>query len=280
MKIALISARPKIGDKKANLKTMEHYIKTTKADFYVFGEMFLSGYPCKDNIKNLAETLQGPSISQMKKIAQHHQCYIVFGMPLHDENVKGLIYNSAILLHPNGTVNHYNKRCLVNFGPFEEKLFFDQGEESNVFQTAYGTIGLFICYDLFFPEIPKSFALQGADILICISASPSTTRQYFEALLPARALENTTFIAYSNIVGPQEELVFWGGSQLYDPLGNLLIKAPYFKESIITQTIDTNIIKTARANRPVLRDIPAEIYQDLYSFSRFHKKKNITMAHE
>lgn len=273
MKIALVSARPKIADKKSNLKTMENYIKKTKADFYVFGEMFLSGYPCKDEFRNLAEARNGPSIKQMKKIAKEKKCYIVFGMPLKDGKVEGLIYNSAILIHPNGKVDHYNKRFLIAFGPFEEKIFFDEGEESNVFKTKFGKIGMFICYDLFFPEITKALSLQGADILICISASPSTTRKYFETLLPARAIENTAFLVYANIVGSQEDLSLWGGSQIYDPLGKLLIKAPYFKESIITYDINLKKLKTARANRPVLRDIRPEIYQDLYNISRFHKKK-------
>jgi len=272
MKIALISARPKIADKKSNIKTMENYIKKTKADFYVFGEMFLTGYPCKDEFRNLAETKTGPSITYMKKIAKIKNCYIVFGMPLLDEKVEGLIYNSAILIHPNGKVDNYNKRFLITFGPFEEKIFFDEGEESKVFNTKFGKIGMFICYDIFFPEITKALSLQGADILICISASPSTTRKYFETLIPARAIENTSYLVYVNIVGTQEDLILWGGSQIYDPLGNILIKAPYFRESIITYDLDLQEIKTARANRPVLRDIRPEIYNDLYKISRFHKK--------
>jgi len=271
MKIALISARPKIADKTSNLKTIEKYIKNTTADFYVFGEMFLTGYPCKDEFKNLAEKINGPSIQYLKKIVKENNCYLVFGMPLKDDKVEGLIYNSAILIHPDGKVNHYNKRFLITFGPFEEKLFFDEGEESNIFTTKFGKIGLFICYDIFFPEITKALSLQGADLLICVSASPSTTKKYFEMLFPARAIENTCYIAYANIVGSQEGLVLWGGSQLYDPLGALLIKAPYYKESIITYDLDLKNIKTARANRPVLRDIRPEIYQDLYNIARFHR---------
>ena len=274
MKIALISARPKIADKKANLKTMENYIRKTKADFYVFGEMFLSGYPCKDDFKNLAETKQGSSIKQIIKIAKENKSYIVFGMPVKDEKVQGLIYNSAVLIHPSGTVDFYHKRFLVNFGPFEEKLFFDEGESLKVFDTKYGKIGILICYDLFFPEICKAYSLQGADIIICISASPSITRKYFETLLPARAVENTVFMAYVNLVGTQEDLVFWGGSQMYSPMGDLLTKSPYFKENITTCDIDLNQLKIVRANRTVIRDIRPEIYHDLYDFSRYHMKKD------
>jgi len=274
MKLALISARPNIADKTKNLTIMENYIKKTKADFYIFGEFFLQGDRCRDEIRDVAEPVNGPSITYMKNIAKQKHCYIVFGMPLKDEIVEGLIYNAAVLIHPDGTTDFYKKWFLPNAGPFEEKIFFDQGEHLPVFQTDHGKIGLLICYDLNFPELTRALALQGAELLICISASPSTTRKYFETLLPARALENTVFLAFINIVGNQDDLVYWGGSQAYNPLGNLLVKAPYFKESIVTCDINLKDLEPARARRPVLRDIRPEIYQDLYEFSRFHAKKN------
>ncbi|MCX6670875.1 MAG: carbon-nitrogen hydrolase family protein [Euryarchaeota archaeon] len=275
MKLALISARPTIADKTKNIQTMESYIKKTKADIYVFGEYFLSGDRCKDEFRDLAEPLDGPSIQHLKKIAKTKQCYIVFGMPCKDSTVDGLLYNAAVLIHPNGTVDAYKKWFLPTSGPFEEKIFFDQGEELPVFTTALGKIGLLICYDLNFPEIAKALTLQGADLLICISASPTTTQKYFETLLPARALENTVFIAYVNLAGNQEDLVYWGGSQVYDPLGNLLEKAPYLKESIITCDVNLKLLEPARARRPVLRDIRPEIYQDLYVLSRYHTKQKV-----
>ncbi|UCH72301.1 MAG: carbon-nitrogen hydrolase family protein [Thermoplasmatales archaeon] len=273
MKVALISMRPKIANKKANLQIMEKYISKTKADFYVFGEISLTGYRCKDELRDLAEKENGSSIKYMKKIAEKNKCYVVFGMPLEDNKVEGLIYNSAVLIHPNGKVDIYNKWFLPTFGPFEEKIFFDQGEKLKIFNTKFGKIGIIICYDLFFPELCKAYSLQGAGIIICLSAVPSVNRKYFETLIPARAIENTVFMIYSNLVGTQEDLVFWGGSQIYDPLGNLLAKSPYFKENVTTCKLDLKSIKKARANRPVIRDIRPEIYQDLYDFSRHHTKK-------
>ena len=273
MKLALISAQPTIANKTKNIQIMEKYINKIKADIYIFGEYFLSGDRCKDEFRDLAEPLNGPSIKFLKKIAKNKQCYIVFGMPTKDDKVDGLIYNTSVLIHPNGTVNAYKKWFLPTAGPFEEKIFFDQGEELPIFNTAFGKIGLLICYDLYFPELAKALTLQGAELLICISASPSTTRKYFETLLPARALENTVFVAYVNLAGNQEDLIYWAGSQVYGPLGNLIIKAPYFTESIITCDINLKQLEPARAQRPVLRDIRPEIYQDLYQFSRFHKKK-------
>ena len=270
--MALISMRPKIADKKSNLQKMKNYIDKTKADFYVFGETTLTGYPLKDEIRDQAEKIDGPSIKFMKKIATEKKCYIVFGLPLKNENVEELIHNAAVLIHPDGKVDHYCKWFLTTFGPFEEKIFYDEGESLNIINTKFGKIGLIICYDLFFPELCKAYALQGADLIICISASPSVTRKYFEKLLPARALENTVFMVYVNIVGTQEELIFWGGSQVYDPLGNLIVKSPYFKESITVCDIDFKKIKFVRPNRPVLRDIRPDIYHDLFEISRTHKK--------
>ena len=274
MKLATISMRPKIGDKKENIKKMKNYIKKEKADFYVFGEMSLTGYPLKDEIRDYAEDINGPSIKEIKNIAQQNKCYIVFGMPLKNDKVKGLNYNSAVLVHPNGKIDTYNKWFLPTFGPFEEKIFYDEGNDLTLCSTKYGKIGLIVCYDLFFPELCKAYSQMGADMIICISASPSITRKYFETLLPARAIENTTFMIYSNIVGNQEELVFWGGSQVYDPLSNLIVKGKYFKENIVTCKIDLEKIKIARANRPVLRDIRSDIYMDLYEISRKHKMKD------
>jgi len=273
MNVSIVSMRPEIGKKEKNISTMESYIKKSNADLIVFGEMTLTGYPCKDDLQRLSEPLTGPSIIQLKTIAKKHKKHLVYGMPLFDEKISGLIHNASILIQPDGTVNTYKKWFLPTFGPFEEKIFFDQGDTLPVFHTKLGTIGLCICYDIYFPEITKALTLQGAETIICISASPSVTRTYFETILPARAIENTAFIVYANIVGNQENLVFWGGSQAYDPLGNLLGKAPYFEESMVTYTLDLSKIPLARANRPVIRDIRPEIYHDLYQYSRFHTTK-------
>ncbi len=274
MKVSIVSMRPEIGRKEANISKMQKYIEQSNSDLVVFGEMTLTGYPCKDDLRSLAEPLSGPSIEKLKTVAKQHKKHIVFGMPLLNERITGLVHNASVLIQPDGTIDAYKKWFLPTFGPFEEKLFFDEGETLPVFQTKLGTIGLCICYDIYFPEITKALTLQGAEIIICISASPSVTRSYFETILPARAIENTTFIIYANIIGNQENLVFWGGSQAYDPLGTLLGKAPYFEESMVNYTLDKSKISLARANRPVIRDIRPEIYQDLYEYSRFHVLKS------
>ena len=111
-----------------------------------------------------------------------------------NKKIKGIIHNSAILIHPDNKADYYHKWFLTSFGPFEEKIYFNEGEFLNVFDTKIGKIGLLVCYDIFFPELCKAYSLLGADVIVCISASPSATRKYFEIVLPARAIENTNFL--------------------------------------------------------------------------------------
>ena len=247
MRIALIAGRPKIGKKEDNLRKMEEFIKKEDADLYVFGELFLSGYKCGDEFRNLAEPVDGESVKYISDLAKEKDSYIIFGMPLKEKNPKGLIRNASVLVHPDGKVDTYSKWFLPTFGPFEEKIFFDEGEDIKVFETKLGKIGMMVCYDLYFPEVARALTLQGADIIVCISASPSTTRIYFERLLPARSLEN-------------------------NPLGNLIKKMDYFKEGALICDINLEEIEHARHVRPVIRDLRADIYLDLYNILRGKQK--------
>ena len=83
---------------------------------------------------------------------------------------------------------------LATFGPFEEGLYFGAGSSGTLMEVEGRKIGVVICYDLFFPELAKSYALAGAETVICISASPITSRDFFERLIPARAIENTAYV--------------------------------------------------------------------------------------
>jgi predicted amidohydrolase len=266
--IALVSMRPEIGKKEKNIEKMINFISKEEADLYVFGEAPVTGYRCKDELFRLAEPIDGPTITKLQHIASEKNASIIFGLPIHHPRYKGVIHNSAILIHSDERVESYQKWFLPTFGPFEEKIYFDEGEHLPIFTTSFGTIGICICYDLFFPELMKAYAMKGVDMIICISASPNTSRKLFETLIPARAIENTVFFIFTNIVGSQEDLVFWGGSQIYDPLGNQLIKAPYFEESIITATLDLSELPLIRQQRPTLRDTRSSLFHELYQISK------------
>lgn len=263
--LALCQRKSRFLAKDENLKIIEGTIASNVgADIYVFPEMFLTSYLIRDKVWDVAEDLNGSSVDHALKIAEEYNTHIVFGMPERSIEIKGLIYNSAVFVSPSGKVQSYKKTYLPNFGPFEEHLYFSQNlSEYPIFCVNGFKIGLEICYDIFFPEISKYYTLKGIDLLICISASPSVTRKFFETILPARAVENTIYVAYANAVGTQRNLVFWGGDTVISPRGFVMAKGKYFKEEVITTKIDVATLELARRLRPTVKDTRPEIVKKL-----------------
>ena len=246
MKILLAQLSP-LFDVEENKKRLLRIVNSEPADIYVFPELYLTGYLIRDKIMERALDANSPILREIAESA--HGKILIFGFPERDR----YLYNSAAVIY-NGEIHIARKIYLPNFGPFEEKLYFHAGRDVFSLETDKANIGVQICYDAFFPEIAKLQTLQGADIIVNISASPITSRQLFETVIPARAIENTVFFVYVNWAGLQRTLEFWGGSMVYSPRGTLLHKAPYFEENIATVEIDLEELKLARSLRPTLRD--------------------------
>lgn len=254
MRIALAQVPCALGDKQENLDRMRNILDSVSADLYVFPELFLTGYMVRDHIYRLAEGTEGKSIKSVTGMAEERGVNVLFGMAVWDESMPGILRNSAVLVSPDGNVQRYDKENLATFGPFEEGLYFGAGTSGNVMKVAGHRIGVVICYDLFFPELAKRYSLQGAEAIICIAASPFTSREYFEAILPARAIENTTYAVYVNQVGAQLNEVFFGGGEARGPRGELLIKNRYFERDINTFDLSVEAIRSGRQSRPTVRD--------------------------
>ncbi len=220
MRIALVQTPCSLGDKERNIASMERMLDKKEADLYVFSELFLTGYMVRDQMFRLAEDVHGDSVRHISKIAEQRSCHILFGMASKDEEAPGIIRNSAIGISPDGMIQKYDKNNLATFGPFEEGLYFGPGREQVMFDFDGTKVGVMICYDLFFPELSKAYALNGAEAIICLSASPVTSRDMFEKIIPARAVENTCYVFYINQVGCQLNEVFFGGAEAVDPEGS------------------------------------------------------------
>lgn len=225
--------------------------------------MALTGYSIRDEVHRLAEPLDGPSVRRVSRICEELGCGVLFGMPERDGRVRGRIYNSAVLVLPDGSVGAYRKCHLANFGPFDEKRYFHAGMTLPVFETPWGRVGALICYDIFFPEAVKVLALGGAELIVDISASPTSTRRFFEAVLPARAVESTVFIAYCNLVGTEGQLEFWGGSRVIGPRLDVRALGPLYEEAIVEAELDFPELEAARPLRPTLRDTRPEVVEAL-----------------
>ena len=260
MRAALAQLEPTIGDKARNLKKLENAVAAAKADLLLAGELFLSGYMARDAFSQLAEPIDGPSVRAAQAIAAEHGTHLVFGMPEREEATKRL-FNTSILVAPDGKVASYRKVYVANFGPFEEGLYFARGDGLTIAETKLGRIALLICYDTFFPELAKAYALEGADLLAIISAAPATSKPFFDRILPARAIENALPVLYANLVGTELNVVFQGGTQAIGPRGENLGKAEDFVESTIVADLDLRDVKAARTFRPTLRDTRKEFWE-------------------
>jgi predicted amidohydrolase len=266
IKLALAQISSKRENKEANLAKFEKITQKAKeqgADLVIFPELSLTGYVVRDQLYELAEPIPGPSVYRMEEIAKKTNMHIIFGMPEISEKTRATLFNTAVFVGPKGFIGKYRKMYLPTHSVFEEKRHFRPGYQSAAFDTPIGKIGLCICYDIFFPEVTRLVRLQGAQLIVCISASPAVRRSYFEILTAARALENTAFLAYVNLVGVEDGLQFWGGSRLITPTGDIVVKAKYDEEDFVLCEVNYNDIRAAETFIPTLRDLRPELFEEL-----------------
>jgi predicted amidohydrolase len=270
IKLALAQISCKREDKQANLKKIEKLTFRAKeqgAALAVFPEMSLTGYVIRDQIYELAETIPGPTIKKVEELAKNTGMHIIFGMPELSEKTQATLFNTAVFVGPQGYIGKYRKMYLPNHSVFEEKRYFRPGYKTAAFQTPLGNIGLCICYDIFFPEVIRLTRLKGAQLIICISASPAIRQSYFETLTCARAIENTAYVAYVNLAGVEDGLQFWGGSRLVSPNGDVLAKAKYDEEDFLICEADFADLRIAETFIPMLRDLRPELFDKLKEYS-------------
>ena len=270
IKIALCQISSKREDKQANLKKIEALTIKAKdqgADLAIFPEMSLTGYVLHDQTYELAEPIPGPTVEKVEELSKKTGMHVIFGMPELSEKTQATVFNTAVFVGPQGLIGKYRKMYLPTHSVFEEKRYFRPGYQPAAFQTDIGNIGLCICYDIFFPEVIRLARLKGAQLIVCISASPAVRRSYFETLTCARAIENTAYLAYVNLAGVQDGLQFWGGSRLVSPNGDVLAKAKYDEEDFVISEVDFGDLKTAESFIPTLRDLRPELFDKLKEYS-------------
>jgi predicted amidohydrolase len=263
MKLSLPQRFHKYYKKEENVEIIKSELNNTDADLIVFPELFLTGYTIRDRVIELAESIDSELLIGLSKAVKKNKCALIFGMPESDTEQRGRVYNTAVFIDKKGKISQYRKFQLVNFGPFEEKRYFHEGNWLPIFEVAGVRLGIVICYDIFFPELTKAYALRGVDLIVCISAAPTVSRPFFETMIPARAVECTAFFAYSNLVGPEKNMTFFGGNTIVDARANPLVKGKYFEEDSLEAEIDPDALKFVRSQRPTLRDSRIELFRSI-----------------
>ena len=243
------------------------------AQLIAFPELTLSGYPPEDLL--LRPSFLAACERELAAVATAARGIAAYvGHP----HAIGEVYNAASLLIDGGVALTTHKQALPNYTVFDEKRYFRPGHASAVSDFAGVRVGWLVCEDIWEPEPAARAAAQGAELLIVINASPfdlDKARQRDE-LLSRRARENNVAIAYLNLIGGQDDLLFDGGSLLIEPDGRIAARAPVFVDALLVAEYDAGTRRFRAENWPVQGDASPEarVYAGLVRGIRDYVEKN------
>jgi 5-aminopentanamidase len=274
LRVAMAQLGSEIGNVEANLAKAQDYIARAAAegaDVIAFPEMYLTNYMAQVESRELAEPLDGPALRALSESAEAHDIYIVMGMPVVDYALPGFIHNSAVVISPSaGVVGAHYKISLPTFHIGDllvtEGNYWSPGTQFPLFKIRGWTVGINICADCWVPEVPRIQAVNGAYLLITISAGPSIWREGWPIVLRTRAIENAAFQCYANVVGTHRDVDFFGGNMVISPDGDVLSQGPIGEEALIVADIAFAELHRSRAQYPRLRpgyDRHPALYGDL-----------------
>jgi NAD+ synthase (glutamine-hydrolysing) len=255
LRIGLCQINTTVGDIDGNTRKILDYIARGKrmgADLLAFPEMAITGYPPEDLL--LMPKFIEANLKAVKRIAQATSSITAL-VGFVDKD--GDIYNAAALLHNGRMIDAYYKTFLPNYGVFDEDRYFNAGKENFIFTLKSTPIGPSICEDLWYPGDPiRTQALHGgAELIVNISSSPyhAGKSAFREKMISTRASDNLAIVAYCNLVGGQDELVFDGGSVIFDQTGNLIARGKQFEEDLILADLDMEAVFRMRLHDPRIR---------------------------
>jgi len=250
MNITAIQADLLWEDKEGNLNRFEEKINSINGShIIVLPEMFSTGFSM--NPAPHAETMAGPTIAWMKKIAMQKRV-ILTGSIIIEEG--GNYYNRLIWMLPNGTFGYYNKRHLFAYAG--ENKHYSAGNRRLIASANGWKINLIVCYDLRFPVwIRQSPGEEPEyDVLIVVANWPQVRINAWKTLLTARAIENQCFVVGVNRVGTDGNGIYHNGeSMIVDPKGEVLTSVSD-KEAIITLNANKEVLEHSRSHLPFLKD--------------------------
>jgi NAD+ synthase (glutamine-hydrolysing) len=255
LRIGLCQINTTVGDIEGNTKKIIDYIAKGKkmgADLLVFPEMAVTGYPPEDLL--LMPKFIDANLKAVNKIAKATSSVTAIVGFVHKD---GDIFNSAALLHHGKMIDVYSKTYLPNYGVFDEDRYFHVGKENFIFTLKSTPIGVSICEDLWYPGDPvRTQALYGgAELIVNISSSPYHAGKsiFREKMFSTRASDNLATVAYCNLVGGQDELVFDGGSLIIDQRGELIVRGKQFEEDLVLADLDMESVFRMRLHDPRIR---------------------------
>jgi omega-amidase len=231
------------------------------SDLVCFPEMWTSGFPWEE-LEEIART-HPEVIATLCRLARTYRIWINGSMPM--INTSGKVTNTSVLIDPEGTVTGTYEKIHL-FTLFHEEQFIRAGNSLCLVDAPFGRTGLSICYDIRFPELFRTYALKGAEVILSPMAFPYPRLEHWKVLARARAIENQVYFVGTNRVGSEEmddgEIVtYFGDSVIIDPWGETIIEGSERNEQLLTATIDLARVGEVRSSMRVLQDRRPDLYE-------------------
>lgn len=216
------------------------------ADMIVLPELATTGATTEGD---RAVPLESPDVAAIRAMAKSNQMWVIAGIALKEARGACAV-NAAIAVNPSGEIvaTHRKQRL---FGFAGEDREFTPGNASTVLDVNGVKLGLFICYELRFPELFRPIAKE-VDAMVVVANWPANRHEHWDALLRARAIENQCFMIGVNRTGFADGLSYLGGSTVFDPWGDRISPTPVHSTRIAT--IDTERVRKLRESHPFLKD--------------------------
>lgn len=258
IKVSVAQLTPKLADKQKNLQLISDAMieaKRDQADLIIFPELFLTGYSVGSELDQLAETEDGPGMTEVRRLCLEQGLYAAISFP--EKGEDGHYYISSALIDDNGEVlGIYRKTHLFD----QEKMHFTPGSEFKVIETPLGKIGMMICFDVEFPEIARSLKLSGADFIVIVNANMHPYELHHNLFARARALENEIPVIICNRLGKEGDLDFCGDSMVIDATGDILLE---MKQTEGVQTVELAIGQQLDPKMSYTANRRAELYSKI-----------------
>jgi N-carbamoylputrescine amidase len=266
-------------DKHRNIeKALDRIAQAAKqgANIVCLQEVFNTTYPCQleDHAHfDLAEEIPGITSTQLQRAAKQHG--IVITCSIFERRAPGLYHNTAVTFDTTGEmVGKYRKMHIPDDPLYYEKFYFTPGDLGfSVAKTKFACLGIGVCWDQWYPEAARLFALRGAEILLyptAIGWIPSERQEFgsiqhssWETSMRAHAIANGVYVGATNRVGTESRLQFWGASFVADPSGSILQRASHDTEEVLIVACDLGKIDVTRTHWPFLRDRRIDAYGDI-----------------
>lgn len=278
LRLALAQINTTVGDLSGNAAKVKEYLdkaRTDQVDLVLFPELTLAGYPPEDLLLKPGFAAANRAVLESLLPYTHGLTAVVGFVDRRDD-----LFNAAAVLHDGQLAGIYHKSLLPNYAVFDEDRYFAKGDTSILFSWSRGTpvrpacFGVSVCEDIWYPAgPPEAQAAAGAELLLNISASPyqSGKIKSRERMLATRAADNVAIVAFCNLIGGQDELIFDGSSLIIDERGNVLARAKSFEEDWVVTEVNIGNVFRQRLRDPRRRkDGLPQLYADSFERVSLH----------